>query len=103
VACAAAAEAAVAVIDAWQGRGLGGVLLRRLCAHATTHRVTTFTASLFTDNHAMLRAFQRLGKVQVRALDAGSMAIDVELPVADPGLRAALRSAATGHIGRDAA
>jgi L-amino acid N-acyltransferase YncA len=98
-----AAEAAVEVIDAWQGRGLGTLLLRRLCARATRHGVTTFTASLFTANHAMLRAFQRLGDVHVRDIEAGSMTIDVELPVAGPGLHAALRSAATGHVGRDAA
>jgi GNAT superfamily N-acetyltransferase len=97
------AEAAVAVIDAWQGRGLGTVLLRRLCARAREHGITTFTATLFTANHAMLRAFQRLGEVHVRSLDAGSMVIDVELPVDGAGMRAALRSAATGHVGRDAA
>jgi GNAT superfamily N-acetyltransferase len=98
-----AAEAAVAVIDAWQGRGLGSLLLRRLCARAGEHGITTFAATLFTANHAMLRAFQRLGEVHVRSLGAGSMAIDVELPVGGPGVRAALRSAATGHVGRDAA
>jgi RimJ/RimL family protein N-acetyltransferase len=97
------AEAAVAVIDSWQGRGLGGVLLRRLCARAVEHGIGTFTASLFTDNHAMLRAFQRLGRVSTRALGAGTMAIDVELPVRGGNLRAALRSAATGHVGRGAA
>jgi GNAT superfamily N-acetyltransferase len=97
------AEAAVAVIDAWQGRGLGSVLLRRLCARAREHGITTFTASLFTDNHAMLRAFQRLGEVRVRSLEGGTMLIDIELPVGGDGLRAALRSAATGHVGRGAA
>jgi RimJ/RimL family protein N-acetyltransferase len=92
------AEAAVAVIDAWQGRGLGGVLLRALCAHAADHGVARFTASLFTANAAMLRAFQRLGTVRVRAVEAGTMSIDIALPVAGPGMRAALRSAATGHV-----
>jgi RimJ/RimL family protein N-acetyltransferase len=94
-----AAEAAVAVIDAWQGRGLGGVLLRRLCTRAAEQGITRFTASLFTANTAMLRAFQRLGAVHVRYSGGGAMAIDVELPVAGPGMRAALRSAATGHVG----
>jgi RimJ/RimL family protein N-acetyltransferase len=96
------AEAAVAVIDAWQGRGLGGVLLRRLCARAAEHGVTRFTATLLTTNTAMLRAFRRLGEVHVREADAGVLAIDVELPVGGPGVRAALRSAATGHVGRPA-
>jgi RimJ/RimL family protein N-acetyltransferase len=94
-----AAEAAVAVIDAWQGRGLGGVLLRRLCRQAADHGIVCFTATLFTANVAMMRAFQRLGTVRMRDVGAGSMTIDIELPVSGPGMRAALRSAATGHVG----
>ena len=41
-----AAEAAVSVIDAMQGRGLGGALLRRLCHHATQNGIRVFTAGL---------------------------------------------------------
>ena len=37
------AEAAVTVVDAWQHRGLGGKLLRRLCARATENRIRVFT------------------------------------------------------------
>src|SRR4051794_8905013 len=44
------AEAAVAVIDSWQGRGLGGVLVRRLCRRASANGIHTFTASLLTGN-----------------------------------------------------
>ncbi len=36
------AEAAVAVTEAWRGRGAGGALLRRLAAHAAIHGVTHF-------------------------------------------------------------
>ena len=43
-----AAEAAVSVIDAMQGRGLGGVLLRRLCHRAAQNGIRTFTAGLLT-------------------------------------------------------
>ena len=57
------AEAAVAVIDAWQGRGLGGMLLRRLCRRAGANGITTFTASLLTGNRSMLALFERLGAV----------------------------------------
>jgi GNAT superfamily N-acetyltransferase len=97
------AEAAVAVIDAWQGRGLGGVLLRRLCRRATANGISTFTASLLTGNKGMLRLFERLGAVRTRGLDAGVMEIDVELPIGDA--KTLLRTAATGHVrsipGRD--
>jgi GNAT superfamily N-acetyltransferase len=92
-----AAEAAVAVIDAWQGRGLGGVLLRRLCRRATANGIHTFRASLLTGNRSMLHLFERLGAVAVRDIDAGVMEIDVELPVAETDTL--LRTAATGHVG----
>lgn len=93
------AEAAVSVIDAWQGRGLGGVLLRRLCRRALENGVTTFTATLFTDNRSMLHLFERLGEVRVRRSDGPSMDIDVELQVCDASaLDVALRTAATGHV-----
>jgi GNAT superfamily N-acetyltransferase len=91
------AEAAVAVIDAWQGRGLGGVLLRRLCRRATANGIRAFSASLLTGNRGMLHLFERLGTVSVRGLDSGIIEIDVELPVAET--ETLLRTAATGHVG----
>jgi RimJ/RimL family protein N-acetyltransferase len=95
------AEVAVAVIDAWQGRGLGRVLLRRLTARAAEHRIHRFTASLFVDNRAMLALFERLGEVQVIGGEGRIADIDVELPVsAADALGIALRTAATGHVGR---
>jgi GNAT superfamily N-acetyltransferase len=90
------AEAAVAVIDAWRGRGLGGLLLRRLCRRAAGNGVRTFTASLLTGNRSMLALFERLGSVKTRASDGGEMEIDVELPVDDVAVL--LRAAATGHV-----
>jgi RimJ/RimL family protein N-acetyltransferase len=95
------AEVAIAVIDAWQGRGLGRVLLRRLTARAAENRIHKFTASLFTDNRAMLALFQRLGEVRVIGGEGRVLDVDVELPVADAAnLAIALRTAATGHVGR---
>jgi GNAT superfamily N-acetyltransferase len=90
------AEAAVAVIDAWQGRGLGGVLLRRLCRRAAANGIDTFTASLLTGNRGMLRLFERLGAVRTRDIDAGILEIDVELAVDDAAML--LRNAATGYV-----
>ena len=90
------AEAAVAVIDDWQGRGLGGVLLRRLSRRARVNGIDAFTASLLTDNRSMLHLFERLGTVELRGMDGAAMEIDVELAVED--MPTLLRSAATGHI-----
>src|SRR3954463_1268976 len=55
------AEAAVTVVDDWQGKGLGGLLLQRLTARARELDVKHFEASLFTTNKAMLRLFEKLG------------------------------------------
>ena len=90
------AEAAVTVVDAWQHRGLGGKLLRRLCARATENRIRVFTASLFAANDAMLTLFERLGEVTVTRRDGPTLEIDVELPVESPTLEHTLREAAAG-------
>jgi GNAT superfamily N-acetyltransferase len=93
------AEAAVAVVDDWQGRGLGGLLLDRLTARARELGVERFTATLFTDSRSMMALFERLGCVQ-RRRHGNVVAIEVDLPVerAHGGLRDALRSAASGAV-----
>lgn len=55
------AEAAVAVIDEYQGRGIGRVLLDALVAHALGEGVENFTAMVLTSNHAMLHVFAEMG------------------------------------------
>jgi RimJ/RimL family protein N-acetyltransferase len=93
------AEAAVTVVDDWQGRGLGGVLLDRLTARARQLGVKHFEATLFTTNKAMLRLFEKLGCMRSHREDLEVLAIDVELPVgaeADEALTQALRSVAEG-------
>jgi RimJ/RimL family protein N-acetyltransferase len=95
-----AAEAAVVVVDEWQHRGLGGKLLRRLCARATEHRIRVFTASLFASNDSMLALFDRLGEVTVTRRDGPTLEIDVELPVEYGPLEHTLRQAAVGHVRR---
>jgi GNAT superfamily N-acetyltransferase len=92
------AEAAVTVVDAWQHRGLGAKLLRRLCARATENRIRIFTASLLASNEAMLTLFDRLGEIEVTRRDGPTLEIDVELPVELPTLEHTLREAAAGHV-----
>jgi GNAT superfamily N-acetyltransferase len=95
----ALAEAAVVVIDAWQGRGLGSVLLERLVERARAHGIERFCASLFTDNRAMLALFERIGEVEVVGHEGHSMEIDVALPVRDESaLKRALRVVARGDV-----
>jgi RimJ/RimL family protein N-acetyltransferase len=93
------AEAAVVVIDAWQGRGLGSVLLDRLVKRAHEHGIERFCASLFIDNHAMLALFERIGEVHVVDHEGPAMEIDVALHVDDErALKQALRVAARGDV-----
>ena len=93
-----AAEAAVTVVDDWQGRGLGGKLLRRLCARATENGVRIFTAHLLATNEAMLTLLEQLGKVTVTQRDGPTIEVDVELPVELPTLEHTLRVAASGAV-----
>jgi acetyltransferase len=95
---APAAEAAVAVADEWQGRGVGGVLLERLAARAREVGVTRFTASLLTTNRAMLTLFARLGEMEVAHEGGTTTRIDVTLSTEGDGLRTALRHAASGDV-----
>jgi GNAT superfamily N-acetyltransferase len=88
------AEAAVAVVDASQRRGIGRLLLDRLADRATANGVTHFRATLLMTNHAVRRLFSRLGAIEVVRQGDGAMEVDVELPVEDGSLHEALRSAA---------
>src|SRR3954465_6030349 len=92
------AEAAVTVVDDWQGKGLGGLLLERLTARARELGVKHFEASLFTTNKAMLRLFEKLGCMRLEREGLEVLAIDVELPVEEAGqaMSTALRSVADG-------
>jgi len=92
------AEAAVSVVDDWQGRGVGGELLRRLAARARECGIERFRANLFAYNRSMLALFGDVGEVEVREQHEGQIEIDVELPCQGKGLRDALRAAAKGLV-----
>jgi hypothetical protein len=49
---------AVEVIDDWQRRGIGHLLLRRLSRHAEAHGIDEFTALIAADNLPMQRALR---------------------------------------------
>jgi GNAT superfamily N-acetyltransferase len=93
------AEAAVAVVDEWQHRGVGGELLRRLKERAGENGVERFQARLFALNHEMIALLGDLGELDVRHAGDGQVEIDVELPF-EPrtSLGAALRAAARGLV-----
>jgi acetyltransferase len=74
------AESAVVVIDEYQGRGLGTLLLIRLVDYARAHGVTTLLATVHYTNAKMLRFIQRSGfPFQRKILEPGVWEIRVFL------------------------
>lgn len=65
------AEAALVVADAWQGTGLGSILLARLAARARAERIERFVADTLAENHRMLRVFAHSGLVASRSWEYG--------------------------------
>ena len=55
------AEVAFAVVDDYQGQGIGAVLLRHLTALAREAGLKEFTAEVLPDNTPMLKVFERSG------------------------------------------
>src|SRR5207237_656855 len=66
---ATTAEAAFAVDDRFQGKGLGTELLERLAAIAAAHGFRRFDATTLTDNYAMIEVFRDSG-FEVRSKSA---------------------------------
>jgi GNAT superfamily N-acetyltransferase len=73
-------EVALLVEDAWQRRGIGTALLRRLLAYAERAGLTAVVAHTGADNVAMLRTLRRVGTGT--AWRDGAMH-SVTLPIAD--------------------
>ena len=73
------AEIAVIVTDAWQGQGVGSVLLSRLAERARAEGVTRFTGLMLIENRRMARLFAQLGEPRVVARDGATVELAVEL------------------------
>ncbi|MBW3663155.1 MAG: GNAT family N-acetyltransferase [Actinobacteria bacterium] len=96
------AEAAVTVVDEYQGRGLGTVLLGFLARTATKHGIDAFRNYVLPDNEPMLELLRELGADGAVEVD-GALEVDVpvvadadELP--DTPAARVLRSVATGGL-----
>ena len=55
------AELAFIVVDAWQGRGIGSILMRHLIAIARDSALKELTAEILPENTAMLKVFGKFG------------------------------------------
>ena len=74
------AEAAIIVVDSWQGSGLGKAMLRMLAQAASEVGVTSFEANVLYDNAPMLALLDSLGPRESVKRDGSSLVIEVPLP-----------------------
>ena len=94
------AEAAVTVVDDWQARGLGTLLLGVISARAREEGIRRFTGLLLASNKEMLDVLEHLVPVRVIDRELGTVEIEVPIPKVglSPTLRKLLRIAAS-HAG----
>lgn len=95
------AEAAVAVADHWQGRGVGTALVSRLATRAGEEGIERLRATSLADNVPAIRLLETLGPVNRASATGGVVELEVELGGSvgsEHPLRAALRRAASGAL-----
>jgi GNAT superfamily N-acetyltransferase len=73
------AEAAITVLDEYQGRGVGTLLLAVLVGEARDNGITVFRNYVLAENAPMLEIFHQLG-ARRGALESGVYTIDLPLP-----------------------
>jgi GNAT superfamily N-acetyltransferase len=90
------AEVAVTVVDDWQGRGLGTLLLQVISARARGEGVRIFTAQMLASNGEMMHLLRELGAVRIVDRAAGVLEVEVAIPAIGvaPTLSEMLRMAA---------
>jgi GNAT superfamily N-acetyltransferase len=94
------AEAAVTVIDEWQGRGLGTALSNLLAERAREEGIERFNALLLASNEQMHDVLATLGPAKVLSREAGTVEVEVEIPPAGIGdhMAGVLRVVAGGTV-----
>lgn len=73
------AEAAFSVVDQFQGRGLGTVLLRHLAAIARDAGLHEFVAEVLPDNTPMLEVFEHSGLPMASRREPGVVHVTLRL------------------------
>ncbi len=73
------AEVAVAVGDAWRGRGIASTLLDRVATRARAAGIEQFSATCLANNYTIIRLLSRLGPTMVGPPDAGLVVLRIDL------------------------
>lgn len=94
------AEAAVIVVDSWQGVGLGKALSLMLAERARELDICRFEATLLLENLAMMGLLRSLGPVRTTGREGAAAVVTVELPETGIGdhMAGVLRVAAGGGV-----
>ncbi len=97
---ATSAEAAVTIVDDFQGRGLGTALCNLLAERAREEGVRRFTALLLAGNEQMRDVLASLGPATVISRSAGTIEVEVAIPEAGIGdhMAGVLRVVAGGTV-----
>jgi GNAT superfamily N-acetyltransferase len=74
------AEVSLVVVDAWQSRGVGTVMFRRIAEVARARGVAGFHADVLSSNGRMLAIFNKSGLQVGSVLDQGSYRVDMTFP-----------------------
>jgi RimJ/RimL family protein N-acetyltransferase len=77
---AGTAEVAVTVEDAWQHRGIGGRLTKRLARRAVDHGIESFTASVLAENRPALGLLRKLSPDAEVHFEGGGYEASMPLP-----------------------
>jgi RimJ/RimL family protein N-acetyltransferase len=80
------AEAAVTVVDEWQGGGLGIALCGLLADRARAEGITRFTARLLAGNETMFDVLASLGPARVTSRDSGAVEVEIEIELPEQGI-----------------
>jgi GNAT superfamily N-acetyltransferase len=73
------AEVAFAVIDEFQGKGIGSILMRHLTLVAKDAGLKEFVAEVLPGNAEMLRVFSKSGLEYFKKRDAGGISVRLRL------------------------
>jgi acyl-CoA hydrolase/RimJ/RimL family protein N-acetyltransferase len=81
------ADIGFVVLDAWQGKGIGTILLRRMAEIAQARGLAGLSADVLVDNKPMLSLFQKSGLHVELKLDDGAYAVTARFERGAPPAR----------------